>query len=169
MPKPAGQMARNTAGNEIGGNDMPQLLKPDICVIGGGSGGLAAAMAAAACGVPVTLVEKGALGGRRLSAGLPALALFGAARRVFVPPFGHAVQSDIEAAVHDMARNVSKERLTGLGVQVIEGTARFADGATVVVGDACRIKARRFIIATGSRPAPLSAAPARARRRCRRA
>ena len=133
---------------------MADVLTPDICVIGGGSGGLAAAMAAAAHGVPVVLVERGALGGRRLTTDLPALALFDAARRVFVPPFGHAVQSDIAAAAQDLARNVCRERLAGLGVRVIEGTARFADRRTVTVGAETRIKARRFIIATGARPAP---------------
>jgi pyruvate/2-oxoglutarate dehydrogenase complex dihydrolipoamide dehydrogenase (E3) component len=47
----------------------------------------------------------------------------------------------------------SKERFTGLGVHVIEGAARFRDTTTVAVGDAIEIKARRFVIATGSSPA----------------
>src|SRR2546422_115161 len=42
---------------------------------------------------------------------------------------------------------------TGLGVRVIEGAARFKDASTVVVGDAIEIKARRFVVATGSSPA----------------
>src|SRR5205085_966173 len=48
--------------------------------------------------------------------------------------------------------NDSKERFAGLGVQMIEGTARFKDAATVMVGDRFEIKARRFVIATGSSP-----------------
>ena len=44
---------------------MAEILKPDICVIGGGSGGLSVAAAAAAFGVPVVLIEK-AQDGRRL-------------------------------------------------------------------------------------------------------
>ena len=51
-----------------------------------------------------------------------------------------------------IAPNDSKERFTGLGVRVIEGEARFRDKATVAVGD-FEIKARRFVIATGSSPA----------------
>ena len=39
---------------------MTQELKPDICVIGAGAAGRAAASAAAAFGVPVVLIEKGA-------------------------------------------------------------------------------------------------------------
>jgi len=52
-----------------------------------------------------------------------------------------------------IAPNDSKERFTGLGVHVIEGAARFKDAATVTIGDKFEIKARRFVIATGSSPA----------------
>ena len=38
---------------------MSSVLKPDICVIGAGSGGLSVAAAAAAFGVSVVLIEKG--------------------------------------------------------------------------------------------------------------
>ena len=51
-----------------------------------------------------------------------------------------------------IAPNDSKERFTGLGVHVIEGAARFTDKATVAVGDFA-IRARRFVVATGSAPA----------------
>ena len=47
---------------------MAEVLKPDIGVIGGGSGGLSVAAAAAAFGVPVVLIEKDAMGGDRKSA-----------------------------------------------------------------------------------------------------
>ena len=52
-----------------------------------------------------------------------------------------------------IAPNDSIARFTGLGVRVIAGTARFRDPDTVTVGDAFEIKARRFVIATGSSPA----------------
>ena len=52
-----------------------------------------------------------------------------------------------------IAPNDAKERFTGLGVRVIEGEARFKDKETVAVGDAIEIKARRFVVATGSAPA----------------
>ena len=38
-------------------------------------------------------------------------------------------------------------------MRVIEGTARFKDKRTVVVGDEVEIRARRFVVATGSSPA----------------
>jgi pyruvate/2-oxoglutarate dehydrogenase complex dihydrolipoamide dehydrogenase (E3) component len=38
---------------------LAEVLRPDICVIGAGSGGLSVAAAAAAFGAPVVLVEKG--------------------------------------------------------------------------------------------------------------
>ena len=45
------------------------ILKPDICVIGGGSAGLSVAAAAAAVGVPGVLVENDKMGGDCLNSG----------------------------------------------------------------------------------------------------
>jgi pyruvate/2-oxoglutarate dehydrogenase complex dihydrolipoamide dehydrogenase (E3) component len=60
---------------------MPEVLKPDICVIGGGSGGLTVAAAAAAFGVPVVLVEGGKMGGDCLNYGcVPSKALIAAGK-----------------------------------------------------------------------------------------
>src|ERR1700683_3511288 len=61
--------------------ELKQELKPDICVIGAGAGGRAAASAAAAFGVPVVLIEKGTLGG---GAGMPATALAVTAERATI-------------------------------------------------------------------------------------
>ena len=65
------------------------------------------------------------------------------------------------AKVHDHVQRVigaiapidSAERFAGLGVRVIKGHAKFKDRRTVVVGDDYEIRARRFVIATGSTPA----------------
>ncbi len=137
-------------------------------MIGAGSGGLSVAAAAAAFGVPVVLIEKGKMGGDCLNYGcVPSKALLAAARHAMEPkrvtPFGLTLpRADIDFAkvsahVHGViaaiAPNDSKERFTGLGVHVIEGVARFTDAATVTVGDKFQIKARRFVIATGSSPA----------------
>ena len=146
---------------------MAELLTPDICVIGAGSGGLSVAAAAAAFGVPVVLVEKGKMGGDCLNTGcVPSKSLLAAAKRaramaqarcfgLTAPP----VEIDfakVHRHVHDViaaiAPNDSKDRFTGLGVRVIEGTARFRDADTVVVDGGIEIKARRFVIATGSSP-----------------
>jgi pyruvate/2-oxoglutarate dehydrogenase complex dihydrolipoamide dehydrogenase (E3) component len=146
---------------------MADILTPDICVIGAGSGGLSVAAAAAAFGVSVVLVEKGRLGGDCLYTGcVPSKSLIAAGNRaraiaearafgISAGPanvdFGkvHAHVQDVIAAI---APNDSKERFTGLGVRVIEDSARFKDRRTVVVGDGTEIKARRFVIATGSSP-----------------
>ena len=61
---------------------MAEILTPDICVIGGGSGGLSVAAAAAAFGVPTVLIEKHKMGGDCLNTGcVPSKALLAAARR----------------------------------------------------------------------------------------
>ena len=61
---------------------MEEVLKPDLCVIGAGSGGLAVAAAAAQLGVPVVLIEKGRMGGDCLNYGcVPSKALLAAGKR----------------------------------------------------------------------------------------
>jgi pyruvate/2-oxoglutarate dehydrogenase complex dihydrolipoamide dehydrogenase (E3) component len=147
---------------------MAEIVTPDICVIGAGSGGLSVAAAAAAFGVPVVLIEKGAMGGDCLNFGcVPSKALLAAAKRAEAlrrgAPFGGAAQrpgidfNKVHGHVHGViaaiAPNDSRERFTGLGVRVIAGTARFKDRHTVAVGDGIEIKARRFVVATGSVPA----------------
>jgi pyruvate/2-oxoglutarate dehydrogenase complex dihydrolipoamide dehydrogenase (E3) component len=145
--------------------DMPEVLKPDICVIGGGSGGLTVAAAAAAFGVPVVLVESGKMGGDCLNTGcVPSKALIAAGKTAdamrHADKFGiRAVEPDVNfGKVHDhvhsviaaIAPNDSVERFTAMGVKVIKAHARFTDRKTVVAGD-YEIKARRIVIATGSR------------------
>jgi pyruvate/2-oxoglutarate dehydrogenase complex dihydrolipoamide dehydrogenase (E3) component len=46
----------------------------------------------------------------------------------------------------------SAERLAGLGVRVVSGVGRFINRDTVAVNGTAEIKARRFVIATGSSP-----------------
>jgi pyruvate/2-oxoglutarate dehydrogenase complex dihydrolipoamide dehydrogenase (E3) component len=141
-------------------------FNPEICVIGAGAGGLAAAAAAAAMGVPVVLIEKGRMGGQSLYAGsVPARALQAAAAHANAVRAGAyfgvksvrsgidfaAVNAHVRRAVEAIAPQDSPERFKGLGVRVIEGTARFKDANTVAVG-ATTVKSRHFIIATGSAP-----------------
>jgi pyruvate/2-oxoglutarate dehydrogenase complex dihydrolipoamide dehydrogenase (E3) component len=147
---------------------MPELLRTDICVIGAGSGGLSVAAAAAAFGVPVVLIEKGLMGGDCLNTGcVPSKSLIAAGKRARAAahsqPFGVSATDaqvafgDVYRHVHDVietiAPNDSRERFGGLGVRVIEGVARFKNKRTVAVGEQFEIRARRFVIATGSSPA----------------
>ncbi|QKV19407.1 dihydrolipoyl dehydrogenase family protein [Oricola thermophila] len=146
---------------------MPEILKPDICVIGGGSGGLTVAAAAAAFGVPVVLVEGGRMGGDCLNYGcVPSKALIAAAKTAetmrradafgikSVDPqvnFGK-VHDHVRSVVDAIAPNDSVERFVAMGVRVIREYGRFTDRNTLVAGD-YEIRARRFVIATGSSPA----------------
>ena len=146
---------------------MTETLKPDICVLGGGPGGLSVAAAAAAFGVPTVLIERGKMGGDCLNTGcVPSKSLLAAAKRAELMRsadlFGLNVQGigvDF-AKVHDHVHSViaalapadSAERFTGLGVRVIRQHGKFKDRNTVTAGDA-EIRARRFVIATGSTPA----------------
>src|SRR5258708_26524527 len=136
---------------------MAERVRPDICVIGAGSGGLSVAAAAAAFGVSVVLVEKGKMGGDCLNTGcVPSKSLIAAGKHARAIAQGGAFgvsasPSDVDfgkvrAHVHDViaaiAPNDSKERFAGLGVHVIEGAARFRNRKTVVVGDRIELRAR---------------------------
>jgi pyruvate/2-oxoglutarate dehydrogenase complex dihydrolipoamide dehydrogenase (E3) component len=144
---------------------MPREIKPDICVIGAGSAGLTVAAAAAAFGVPVVLVERHRMGGDCLNTGcVPSKALIAAAKHVAAIREARAFGIDAGEPVIDFARvsahvhavikaiepNDSEERFRGLGVTVLRGQARFLDDRTVRVGDEAIVRARRFVIATGS-------------------
>src|SRR4029079_8061386 len=62
------------------------------------------------------------------------------------------VHDHIHGVIAAIAPNDSAERFTGLGVNVIRAAAQFISRDTLLAGDQ-RIKARRFVIATGSSPA----------------
>ena len=57
----------------------------------------------------------------------------------------------VHGVIAAIAPNDSVERFTGLGVRVIKAKRAFTDADTVTVND-IEIKARRFVIATGSSP-----------------
>ncbi len=145
---------------------MPQLLTPDLCVIGAGPGGITAAVKAAAYGVSVVLIERGQMGGQSLLNGaIASKALLASAKRVHdireAWRFGikagdltvnhRTVAEHIKSVIEAMAKNETPERMNGFGVDVIKASARFKDKDTVEAGD-YEIKARRFIVATGSTP-----------------
>ena len=142
-------------------------IQTDICVIGGGSGGLSVAAGAVQMGARVVLVEGGKMGGDCLNYGcVPSKALLAAARAAQAQRGGAAFgvapitpQIDFAAAKDHVARTIaaiephdSPERFRGLGVQLIEAYGAFTSPTELQAADAT-ITARRFVIATGSSPA----------------
>lgn len=161
------------AGTGAGGPDGrlttdagPDMIECDLCIIGAGSGGLSVAAAAAAFGQHVVLVEKHKMGGDCLNYGcVPSKALIAASRRAHdirssaafgieaqEPHIDHqALNAHVRNVIEAIAPNDSVARFTGLGVRVITTAGHFVDRSTVAAGD-YRIKARRFVVATGSSP-----------------
>ena len=146
---------------------MADTTKTDLCVIGAGSGGLSVAAAAAQMGAKVVLIEKSKMGGDCLNTGcVPSKALIAAAhaadrvrRAGRFGVNGHEPKVDflelrdhVHGVIAAIAPNDSVERFEGLGVEVIQGPARFI-GTREVEVNGRQIRARRFVIATGSSPA----------------
>ncbi len=145
---------------------MAEIVTPDLCVIGAGLCGLAAAEEGRRFGASVVLVERDRIGGDYLNTGtIPSRALAAAAASAAMirnaGPFGIAVDEPrINARkVHDgvaqvidsLAPRDSVARLEAMGIEVVKAEARFTDRQTVAAGD-LTIRARRFIVATGTRP-----------------
>ena len=145
---------------------MTQQLKADVCVIGGGAAGLVVAAGAAQMGSSSILIEKGRMGGDCLNYGcVPSKSLLAAGRMARLaraaPRFGielgepqidfARVQAHVQGVIEAIAPNDSVERFTGLGVHVVQETARFISPKMLAAGE-FEISARRFVIATGSTP-----------------
>ena len=144
----------------------------DLLVIGGGPGGYSVAFKAADNGIQTTIVESGpALGGVCLHRGcIPSKTLLAMAEMLSLPD--HAAVMGIEFAkpkIHPDQVNAWKQQVIdklarGLGssarrrkIDIIRGTARFEDARHVALtdGEVRRIKFKRAVIATGSRPVHL--------------
>ena len=141
-------------------------IKTDICIIGGGSGGLSIAAGAVQMGAKVVLLEGHKMGGDCLNYGcVPSKALIAAGKQAHMMSHGEklgvaAVTPKVDyAAAKDHVRDAiatiephdSVERFEGLGVQVITEFGHFISKTEVQAGDTI-IEARRFVIATGSGP-----------------
>ncbi len=141
----------------------------DLVVIGGGSGGLHLATLAARVGAKVALVDKRPPGEQGwLAACVPSKGLVQAARLVRrtrgASEFGiHVEPPRVDfAAVLNRLRSVSQasaasysdEALAARGIDVFHGAAAFEAYDTVLLDGTQRIEGQRFVIATGSRPAP---------------
>ncbi|MBC06613.1 FAD-dependent oxidoreductase [Thalassospira sp.] len=146
---------------------MNKIIHTDICVIGAGSGGLSVAAGAVQMGAKVVLIEKGKMGGDCLNTGcVPSKALLAAAHAAenarqasrfgvltgsVDVDFGRAIDH-VHSVIAGIAPHDSVERFEELGCTVIQAEARFTGPGEVIAGDST-IKAKRFVIATGSRAA----------------
>lgn len=146
---------------------MSEVLTPDLCVIGAGSGGLSVAAGAAQMGASVVLVERHLMGGDCLNFGcVPSKSLIAAAHAAAGAREGRAfgvtidglrvdapkVRDHIRGVIEAIRPHDSSERFEGLGCTVILAEARFSAPDTAVAGGRT-IRARRFVVATGSVPA----------------
>lgn len=146
---------------------MQQTIKVDIAIVGAGAGGLSVAAGASQMGVSVALVEASKMGGDCLNYGcVPSKALIAAAKTAELmrkaDKFGLVsieptvdlakVMDSVQAVITNISVNDSVERFTQLGVKVIEEQGIFQDANTLRAGNVL-IKAKRFVIATGSSPA----------------
>ena len=146
---------------------MNRPLEPDLCVVGGGSGGLAVAAGAAQMGADVVLIERGLMGGDCLNFGcVPSKSLLAAARLAALAQRGAALgivpapsrinfvaaAESVAEVIAAIAPNDSVERFEGLEVRVIRAEARFTSPRSIRAAG-IDIRPRRFVIATGSHPA----------------
>jgi pyruvate/2-oxoglutarate dehydrogenase complex dihydrolipoamide dehydrogenase (E3) component len=140
------------------------VLHADLCIIGAGSGGLSVAAGAVQMGASVVLIEKHRMGGDCLNTGcVPSKALLAAAHAAEAVRTsgrfgvnGHEpavefrrVHAHVHGVIAAIAPHDSVERFEGLGVTVIRAAARFTGPEAVEAGGQ-RIRARRFVVATGS-------------------
>ena len=145
---------------------MSERIETDICVIGGGSGGLSVAAGASQMGADTVLIERGKMGGDCLNYGcVPSKSMLAAGHAAHVVRTGgrfgvdatldgirgDGVYGHVQGVIDSIAPLDSVERFTGLGVRVIQGEGKLTGRSTVAVGDVT-IQARRIVIATGSGP-----------------
>ena len=140
----------------------------DLVIIGGGPAGLTAARFSAQLGQRVALVEQHRTGGDCTWTGcIPSKTLLQVAglasdmrtaQRYGLTPSDPmidftSVMGHVRAVIDDVYHNESPDKLREAGIDILIGPARFLDASTLDVGDGeTRIKARRFIIATGAKP-----------------
>ena len=137
----------------------------DLVVIGGGSGGIAAAVRAQSYGARVAVLEDHRLGGTCVNVGcVPKKVMWYAASLAHAledaPDYGFRVERDgLDWASLKASRDayvarlndIYAKRLADNGIADIRGTGRFVDARTVEV-NAERIAAERVLIATGGAP-----------------
>lgn len=139
----------------------------DLIVLGGGSAGLTSAVMSAGLGARTLLIERHKLGGDCLNTGcIPSKALIRSANVAALlaraSEFGldapapavdfPRVMERVAAVIRRIEPHDSPERLASLGVEVRFGDARFVSPREIIVNGET-LRSRKFVIATGSRPA----------------
>ncbi len=138
----------------------------DLAVIGGGTAGLVTSAVSAGIGARTALVERHRLGGECLWTGcvpskaiLRSAAVLAAVRRAADYGLRASGEADFAEVMARVRRTIaaiephdSPERFRGLGVDVVEGEARFLSPEEAEVGGR-RVRAKRWVVATGSRTA----------------
>lgn len=137
----------------------------DFCVIGAGSGGLSFAAGAVQMGASVVLLEADKMGGDCLNYGcVPSKAIIAASKIGYKAKksdeFGwfidiakldyKKVHNHIHDVIKEIAPHDSVERFEKLGVTVIKEAGRFTSPKRVETKSHI-VKAKRYIIATGSK------------------
>lgn len=144
---------------------MADILKPDLCILGAGAPGIALAIAAREHGASVVLIDLGIDGDSLKSGPVPAAALAAAAATAHnlrnAAAFGmsngdpkvnfRGVHEFIASTIAAVAPRDAAERLRALGIEMIVAPAAFVDKRTLKAGESV-IRARRFVIASGSSP-----------------
>jgi dihydrolipoamide dehydrogenase len=139
------------------------MARCDLAVLGGGPGGMAAALSAATRGLEVALIDGGSFLGNGLHGAYKSKALWEAARDwVSAERLGWACIPDGRGALFDKIHarvETGMTDLTGMYLQYIRlKKVRFVRGFGAFAGphaidvDGQRIEADSIIIATGSRP-----------------
>jgi glutathione reductase (NADPH) len=137
----------------------------DLIVIGGGSGGMAAARRAAEYGARVALVEGARLGGTCVNVGcVPKKLMWNAAEFAGSMEDARGYGFDVTVGAHDWAalkavRDAYVLKLNGIyqanleksAVTLLRGWGRLVDAHTVEV-DGQRFTAERVLLASGGRP-----------------
>jgi glutathione reductase (NADPH) len=138
----------------------------DLLVIGGGSGGLAAAQRAVEYGARVALFEPARLGGTCVNVGcVPKKVMWNAAEMAAALHHAPYYGFDVRAGGHDWAalkrgRDAYVLRLNGIyqsnldkkGVVTVRAAARLTSATEVVDGNGETYRAKHIVIATGGQP-----------------
>ncbi len=172
FPLIARRMVEAVRRNKVfAGWKKPARFDRNMVVIGGGSAGLVTSYIAAAVKAKVTLVEKHQLGGDCLNTGcVPSKALIRSAKLLshmarsqeFGIASAHAefdfatVMQRVQSVIKTIAPHDSAERYRGLGVDVVQGSAKIVSPWEVEIsrddGSTQRLTTRSIVIATGARP-----------------